>query len=132
MYPEDFDDLVIDSRAQFEELSAEVKTAWLIHRLEAEVNNGGFHQFFLNSSGAYVSETIDALAAIGAEHTKNLLQRAVRVCFPQGYPANSSEHEDFLADFDDIDGEVEPLDTAFFEYLDPLTDLTNSYLARGV
>ena len=130
MYPEDFDDLVIDSRAEFEALSPEVKVAWLIHRLEAEVNNGGFHQFFLNSSGAYVPETINALSLIGAEHTKKLLQRAVQVCFLQGYPDNSAEHEIFLADFEEIDGEVEPLDTAFFEYVDPLTDLTNSYLTR--
>jgi hypothetical protein len=132
MYPEDFDDLVIDSRVEFEALSEEVKVAWLVHRLEAEVNNGGFHQFFLNSSGAYVHETIAALSAIGADRTKVLLQRAVQACFPGGYPDNSEEHENFLADFDDIDGEVEPLDAAFFEYVDPLTDLTNSYLARTV
>ena len=132
MYPEDFDDLVIDSRAEFEALSEEVKVAWLVHRLEAEVNNGGFHQFFLNSSGAYVRETIDALSAIGADHTKVLLQRAVQACFPGGYPDTGEEHENFLADFDDIDGEVEPLDAAFFEYVDPLTDLANSYLARAI
>ena len=89
MYPENFDDLVIDSRAEFEALSEEVKVAWLVHRLEAEVNNGGFHQFFLNSSGAYVPETIDALSAIGADRTKVLLQRAVQACFPGGIPTTA-------------------------------------------
>ena len=38
----------------------------LIEALEAEVNNGGFDQYFYNSAGDNTAETIQALETIGA------------------------------------------------------------------
>jgi Domain of unknown function (DUF4375) len=49
-YPEDFDQLLVSDRAQFARLTPKVRTAYRVHAREAEVNNGGFHQFFLNQS----------------------------------------------------------------------------------
>ena len=37
----------------------------LIEDLEAEINNGGFHQYFYNSAGDNTAETIQALETIG-------------------------------------------------------------------
>jgi hypothetical protein len=68
-YPESFDDLLLNSKKEFDAVAPKVQTAYCIHRLEAEVNNGGFHQFFLNSSGEYVRETLQALAEIEAVAT---------------------------------------------------------------
>jgi Domain of unknown function (DUF4375) len=100
-----------------------------IHRLESEVNNGGFYQFFLNSSVEYVRETLQALAAIGAVATHALLERAVAIGFPQGYPADAQQHQESLADYDDVADALNPLDLAFFKYPEPLADLVNDYLA---
>jgi hypothetical protein len=72
-YPEDFDDLLLDTKAQFMQLAPKVQVAYCLHRLEAEVNNGGFHQFFSNSTGEYVTETMEALVEIGAMKTSELL-----------------------------------------------------------
>ncbi len=45
--------------------------------LEREVNNRGFSQYFLNSSGDNAHETVLSLKAIGADKTADLLQKAI-------------------------------------------------------
>ena len=129
-YPHDFDDIVICSRKDLESHSAQVQVALCMHKLEAEVNNGGFHQFFLNSSGELVPHTLRALSAIGASRTKLLLERAVEVAFPSGYPSDASEVAASLADFDDVSEQLEPLDAAFYRYDEPLSDLVNNFLEK--
>ena len=131
MYPDDFDDLVVSSRGAFKCLKRPVMVAYCLHQLEAEVNNGGFHQFFSNSAGEYVRETIDALTQIGAHKTRELLERAVAICFPGGYPDNATDYESLVADFDAVADSVEPLDQEFFGYAEPLADLVNEYLAKA-
>ncbi|MBK8568004.1 MAG: DMP19 family protein [Saprospiraceae bacterium] len=51
--------------------------------LEMEVNNGGFHQFYINSSGNYAHETEQALEEIGAIKTLKILKIA-NSQFPSG------------------------------------------------
>ena len=98
-----------------------------MHMLEAEVNNGGFDQFFLNSSGQFALQTLDALGAIGAPQTKELLQAALALSYPAGYPDDSSEHEETAYDDATLEA-LHALDDKFYEYLEPLTDLVNQYL----
>jgi len=50
---------------RFSELSPSERVFILIWDLEAEVNNGGFNQFFFNSAGDRASATPAALRAIG-------------------------------------------------------------------
>lgn len=128
-YPEAFDVLLFKSKKEFTNAAPKVQTAYCIHRLEAEVNNGGFHQFFFNSSGEYVQETLRALAAIRAIATRALLERAVAIGFPDGYPADAQQHNECLASFDDVGNAMHPLDLAFFEYREPIAQLVNDYLA---
>jgi hypothetical protein len=129
-YPDDFDDIVICSKAELVSHPPHAQVALCMHKLEAEVNNGGFHQFFLNSSGELVPETLQALSAIGATGTKHLLERAVAVAFPWGYPSEASEVASSLADFDDVADQLEPLDAAFYRYEEPLSDLVNNFLEK--
>ena len=44
--------------------------------LDAEVNNGGFHQYYFNSRGRLALQTVDALRAIGAIDTASMLAAA--------------------------------------------------------
>lgn len=131
-YPEDFDNLLLNDKAEFARLKPSVRVAYCLHRLESEVNNGGFHQFFSNSTGEYVRETILALADIGASKTCDLLNRAVAVGFPSGYPSDASKYESAVADFDDVADDLDALDQEFFKYAEPLTDLVNEYLGKSI
>src|SRR5205823_9524883 len=59
--------------------------------LEAAVNHDGFDGLFSGYSGAYVPEILSALRQIGAPYTHALVERAIAVAYPDGYP-RSEEH----------------------------------------
>ena len=44
-----------------ERLNESQKTVLIVENLEREINNGGFNQFFFNSSGDFSHETVIAL-----------------------------------------------------------------------
>jgi len=106
---------------------------YLNQQLEREVNNGGFHQFFFNSTGDYSYETIESLKAIGATYTCDLVRAAIDE-FP-----NSSIPEDIIVRrqlmielWPDSENEKwNELDTKFFEYKDDLNELNLKYVAAN-
>src|SRR5207248_5032519 len=55
----------------------EEHTLLAIMALEREVNNGGYHQFFVNSSCQYALTVVPALESIGCGTTAALTQRAL-------------------------------------------------------
>src|SRR5262245_58922382 len=59
-----------------------------VYELEAEVNNGGFVQFFSNSTGAMWDAIEPALLAIGAKKMAKIAAAAVAL-FPGGPPPAS-------------------------------------------
>jgi hypothetical protein len=128
IYPEDFDEIIILDPQQFGNLSAAIQVGCCLHMLEAEVNNGGFDQFFLNSSGYYALQTMNALARIGAPKTRALLENAIKLAYPDGYPDNPEDHED-TAHSEEVLNRLGELDGEFCKYEEPLTDLTNKFLA---
>lgn len=60
----------------------------LIDGLIGEVNNGGFDQFFFNSTGDYALETIEALKRVGATEIEEIFKSACNR-FPDGVPPQS-------------------------------------------
>lgn len=63
-------DIVCDVHDQ--EITEEQRTVYALMKFEAEVNNGGLCQFFVNSSGECAPYISDALAKVGAEKLKAL------------------------------------------------------------
>ncbi len=61
----------------FSKLTEQQKLFYLNQNLEREINNGGFNQYFCNSSGNNSHETILSLKAIGASKTADILQKAI-------------------------------------------------------
>ena len=51
-------------------------SAWWV---EAEVNNGGFNQFYFNSSGRYAQMAVDGFELFGATKFADLMRRANQV-----------------------------------------------------
>jgi len=49
---------------------------YMISRLEAEVNNGGYNQFYFNSSGQFATALPEALKLVGATKFADLTERA--------------------------------------------------------
>ena len=127
IYPDDFDEVLLLDLDHFATLPRQSQVACCIHALEAEVNNGGLVQFFTNSSGLFVPQTLNALEEIGASITRDLLEKAVGIAYPGGFPADPTEYDE-IDDSDEVTEALSLLDDQFYKYDDPITDLVNEYL----
>jgi hypothetical protein len=58
-------------------LSRVERDVMAVEALEREVNNGGYAQFFTNSSNEYAGEVVDALRRIGCPATAAITERAI-------------------------------------------------------
>ena len=97
--------------------------------VESEVNNGGFSQYFDNSSDETASFVAEALEAIGAPRTADICRRAITCAFPGGLPPTPEEISSAAADIsDETLGELEALDAEFYAYPHDLTDLLFAYV----
>lgn len=113
-----------------------------IGKLEMEVNNGGFLQYFTNTGGEYYDETLEGLSEIGATQTRRLLVDAAALLAQHG---ESPEHLDGKlkgaelykitndAEFYANDALLEAmhlLDMKFCGYPEPLSDLKWAFLKK--
>src|SRR5262245_49103291 len=61
----------------YEEMTPVQRTAHLAFWYDAEVQNGGHHQYFENSAGLRAPQTIIALRSLGLGPQASILERAV-------------------------------------------------------
>ena len=54
-----------------------IRSTYTVLALQSEVENGGFHQYFWNSTGVLAAETSDDLTYIGANDHASLLKQAM-------------------------------------------------------
>jgi hypothetical protein len=102
-----------------------------IWQVEAEVNNGGFSQYFFNDSKASAWFVALALEHIGAPKTANICERAISAAFPSGLPDDLDSIRSAAADFPkDILEKLYALDKEFYSYPHDLTDLLFAYAKR--
>jgi len=62
---------------QFAEAPRFVQTIFAAHVCQAEVCNGGFHQFFKNSSGVLAPEAVEAFRSLGMPHVAEVVATAM-------------------------------------------------------
>ncbi len=99
--------------------------------VEAEVNNGGFSQYFLNDSCETAVFVAKALDTIGAPRTADICRRAIATAFPAGLPPTPEAISTAAADFsDEVLEQLGALDNEFFAYPHSLTDLLFAYLSK--
>jgi hypothetical protein len=120
-----------------------LKTVYLINGLETEINNGGFLQFFTNSTGKYTNETIISLKLIGANYTKTLLEEAVEIMLKHNESTETlnskiNSHELYeifetseIYDNEDLMKELNELDLKFYEYKDSISELKIKYFTEN-
>lgn len=103
--------------------------ARLVETFEGEVNNGGFHQFFYNSTGNETAKIIQALETIGARKVAGIVKKAAGK-FPGGMPPEDRFlRQDLL--LEKVDPEIkvfQDLDDAFYAYPDDLQGLLEKYM----
>lgn len=116
----------------FIKLTGEQKIFFLNQNLEREINNGGFNQFFCNSSGDNAHETILSLQAIGATKTATLLQKAIDQFPNKTVPAERDERVEMVEQIEEMANDVwEELDEEFFACEDDLDALNIEYIKKN-
>jgi Domain of unknown function (DUF4375) len=100
--------------------------------LEAEVNNGGFHQYFDNTAGDTWQAAVIALQKIGATHTAGLLQSAAEVFGPRGPNSERGVRQREVEALSKPSRErLDAFDRRFFEYKESLSELLTTFMKQS-
>lgn len=114
-----------------EKLNECEKTFFLTQALEMEINNGGFDQFFYNSSGNFAYETVTAFEAIGAVKTAKICRKAID-SFGKKIPKDRDKRIDLLDKYEeDVSDILNECDDAFYEYEENLNQLNFDYIVKN-
>jgi hypothetical protein len=132
----DLNDFVYEMRKNADnlsDLSVPQQTYYLISELQAEVNNGGFDQFYYNSAGDYAAETVIALQRIGAEQTAELVAAANAV-FPKGVvPQNRNKRQKVVDKIrDKVSDDWSDLDSKFYVTQAEIDSLSKDYVLTNL
>jgi Domain of unknown function (DUF4375) len=95
-------------------LSAEERVVLAVEALQREVNNGGYDQFFVNSSREYAPMIVDALARIGCPKTCAVTREALDALGLDELDGESIEAA-MDADSDERDGELARCEDAYHQ-----------------
>ncbi|MCC4213200.1 DMP19 family protein [Leeuwenhoekiella parthenopeia] len=113
----------------FESLNEYEKNVIFIEMLEGQVNNGGFDQYFFNSSGEYAYETLKALEEIKANQTAKILNSAIKTFPTLPVPKDTEQRRELMEDIpDNISETWDKLDDEFYEYPENLAGLVIEYV----
>jgi hypothetical protein len=69
-------------------LSRLQRDALCVMNFQTDLNNGGMHQYLVNSSGDFAKETPDVLRRIGAEEAARILEELNILFGPEGPPTD--------------------------------------------
>lgn len=120
---------VHDSDEGFAGLSEEERLFYSVSLFRNEINNGGFDQFFANSSGSYYEEIEKGLILLNEQQNLNLLRQAKEIAFPHtSVPRNPEIRRSLLPERVHASGEpcewlkkLNELDRHFYQNADTLT-----------
>lgn len=117
-------------KVDFEDQPKLQKVFSAIWRLESQVNNGGFEQYFCSPAGETANFAPTALRCVRAYKCAEIVERANRTLSSDPLPNDVSARESLfdLLTADQL-AELERLDSVFFEYPDDLTELLFAFVA---
>lgn len=112
--------------------TAEERVVLTVEALEREVNNGGFSQFFENSSSEYTPWVVESLIAIDCPKTAELMRDAMDVLkIDDNSSAESIEDAVFDATESQID-QLSRLDDAYYRGdEEPISDKLFAFIKRN-
>ena len=122
----------IPEKDNFSNLNEFEKTFIYLDVLEDSVTNGGFIQFFFNSSGQFTHEVFQAYLAIKAENTVDILTKAIYLFPVIPVPKNLRIRQQILMEKDTNIDLWDELDTQFYKYEDNIISLTLEYVRNNI
>jgi hypothetical protein len=122
----------IPAKDNFSNLNEFEKTFIYIDVLEDNVTNGGFIQFFFNSSGQFAHEIFHAYLAIKAEITIDILTKAIHLFPEMPVPKDPRIRQQILMEKDSNIDLWDTLDAEFYKYEDNIIELTLNYVRENI
>ena len=119
------------SRHGEKSLSAEEGILLAVEALEREVNNGGYRQFFINSSVEYVPQIVVSLRRIGCSTTSEITERAIAAL---GLPSmNALAIQNAMADDnDEREDELEQCDDLYYNSVEDIANHLFAFVKANV
>jgi len=115
------------------ELTEAEKTIVYFDELEREVNNGGFKQFFDNSSGKYSKEVVQALKDIRSVQFLKLVESAIAQFPNSNVPVNWVECRKLVEEIEEVADPVwDKLSREFFKYEEDIYTLMIGYINNNI
>ena len=115
----------------YDGLSAAERAFYGVYRLDLEVYNGGFLQYFGNTEGEYARDLVDSLVSIGANETAARVEQFFRGVFPGGVPEDADARRDLAlrveADYEQFEAEETALTDWYLQDADKIFDRLQTY-----
>ena len=122
----------ITKKEDFSNLNEFEKTFIYLDILEQNVTDGGFIQFFFNSSGQFTHEIFQAYLSIKAENTVDILTKAIYLFPEMPVPKNLRIRQQILMEKDTNIDLWDEVDTEFYKYEDNIISLTLEYVRNNI
>ncbi|GAA3979837.1 DMP19 family protein [Allohahella marinimesophila] len=120
-------DKVYNQRGGFEALSATEKLYYSVNVLSGEVYNGGFDQYFTNTSAEHYRDAEHGLVQLGATNSIKLLRQAKEQLFGSNQvPKSQTERWELIRKLN-RPTDLDTLDTDFYKDLDNLDDKLEAF-----
>ena len=107
------------------------KNLLFVENAEREINNGGFNQFYWNSSGDFAHETHTALQTIGANQMADIVTKANSVWPDQTVPKDRTRRQEIQ---EEIEAQAnltwDECDQEFYKYPDDIAGLLVKYVTK--
>jgi len=117
-----------DGIASLDEYDQAIYTIWWF---ESEVNNGGFHQYFTNSTGSDFPIALRSLKKIGAKKTIDMVERFVKIVFKDSVPLDREERNDIIEALEDdeiIEDKLDAINLEFYQSDEDIVSLINKFI----
>jgi hypothetical protein len=117
----------------FSNLTEPERVFIFVEMLEGQINNGGFDQFFFNSSGDYTYKIVSAYETIKAFKTTDLIKNAIKLFPVLPVSKDTKTRRRILQYLDErISEEWDKLDSKFYEYEENIVDLLIEYMKANI
>lgn len=115
-------------RTEFNALAEPLQFYLAVCIYDAEVNNGGHSQYFVNSSGDHWRAALRGLAAVGAAERAAILREAVALFSPAGPSENNEARHQQVATFSKAkDAALDALDDRYYACRENVETLLSLY-----
>jgi hypothetical protein len=116
-----------EAREGWDALTGDEQLVLCLGEMEAEVNNGGWEQYFLNSAGDHAHDALRALEALGADNAAGILRDAMKVFGKEGPPADRGARERrLLALTAKQRATLDRLSTRYYARAEPIADIAGN------